>query len=179
MEMILLGVCDIDNRKQMILYSREKGKCILLNKPEDLDISLYSYFNTIRIDSNKYNQVLNVEDLGLGDINNLLENIKFASNNLKILNAPRENTVILYLEGTNNIIKSDKEYILNFRYLRNSYSFNVSDESIINHLNNSKENLHILNKYMSNSRIILIIMKNRLNKISIVKIHSIKMGLTL
>lgn len=179
MEMILLGTYDTNNKEEIILYSKREGKCKFFKKPKDFDEFLYSYFNEIEMAIDKHDEIINMENLGPCDINSLLENLRFASNNLKILNTPKENNIIIYLEDINEVVRSNGKYVLNFNYLGENYAFNISDETIISYLNESGDNLYILNKYMKNSKIILIIIKDNMKDISIIRIHSIKMGLKL
>lgn len=176
MKVILLGTYKTDNGERIILYSEREGKCILFKKPRDFDSFLYSYFNKVKVSLDRHNEIVDIENLGPCDLNGLLESIRFASNNLKIINAPRESNVIIYLEGGKRIIKVKEKYILTFNYLGENYEFNIGDESVISYLNKSEDNLYILNKYMEDSKVILVIIKDSRNQIGIVKIHSIKMG---
>lgn len=179
MVMILLGTYVIKNRENLVFYSPKEGKCRLFQRSRGLDTFLYSYFNKVKIDVDKYNNIVHMESLGPCNIEHFLENIKFASNNLKTLNAPKVNNIIIYLEDINGIMKSNQGYILKFSYIRDNYKLEILDDEIISYLYKSKENLDILNKYIKNSKVVLVIRKNRIGQISIIKMHSIKMGMSL
>ncbi len=179
MEMILLGTYKSEENEMLILYCENMGKCMLLNKKKDMDIFLYSYFDKLNVSINKFNNIINVETLGPCNMKSFIENIKFASNNLRVLNSPKENNLIIYLEDLDEVVELDEKYIIKFYYRNENYGLNISDENIIRYLLESESNIKILNDYLKNSKIILVIRKDSLGNIDIIKMHSIKMGMKL
>lgn len=174
MEMILLGSYITKQKKNLVLYSKEDGKCNNFLKPKDFDLSFYSYFNTLDVEINKFNKITSIEDLGVGYINSILQSIKSNSDEIMALEYQQKDQIIIYLEKLTYISELSGEYKLNFKYRDSEYSLKILDNNIVDYLDKEKINIKILNEYMAKNKTILVIRRIENMKI-IIKMHSINM----
>lgn len=172
--MILLGTYKNKGKENLIFFSEHDGKCIFFNKPNYMDMKFYNYFDKLELDFNDAGHVVDIDNLGKCNMATALGSIKFVSGNLKSLNSPKESKAIIFFEDNSEIVKLNREYRLKFTYKNERYEYPILDSSIVGYLNESKDNINIINNYIINKKIILVIIKDEKGYVNIIKMHSIK-----